>query len=47
MGRPWLAGFDRTDVIRGVVALLVSTFGLAVAGWLLPGIAFEVGCRSS
>ena len=42
-----MVGFDRTDVIREAVALLVGTLGLAVAGWLLPGIAFEVGCRSS
>ena len=36
-----LAGFDRTDLVRAVVNLAVSSIGLAVAGWLLPGLAFD------
>ena len=35
------AGFDRSDVWRAVLALLASSVGLALAGWVLPGIAFD------
>ena len=41
MGRSLLAGFDRSDVGRAVVALLASSVGLGLAGWILPGIAFD------
>ena len=41
MGRSLLAGFDRSDVWRAIVALLASSVGLGLAGWILPGIAFD------
>src|SRR6478735_349309 len=41
MGRFESSGFHRSDVVRGGVALLVSSVGLALAGWILPGIAFD------
>ena len=41
MGRPVSSGFSRSDVVRGAVALLVTSVGLALAGWILPGIAFD------
>ena len=41
MGRSLLAGFDRSDVGRAVLALLASSIGFGLAGWLLPGIAFD------
>src|SRR6478609_1682912 len=41
MSRPVLAGFDRSDVGRAIVALLASTVGLALSGWILPGISFD------
>lgn len=41
MDRSARAGFDRTDATRAVVALAVSSLGLALAGWVLPGIAFD------
>jgi uncharacterized membrane protein YvlD (DUF360 family) len=41
MGRPVSSGFNRSDVVRGAVALLVTSVGLALAGWILPGIAFD------
>ena len=41
MGRSVRTGFDRSDVWRGVVALLASIVGLALAGWILPGIDFD------
>ena len=41
MGRPWSVGFDRSDLWRGVVALGASSLGLGLAGWLLPGLAFD------
>ena len=31
----------RADATRAVVALAVSSLGLAVAGWLLPGVEFD------
>jgi len=36
-----LIGVDRTDAVRALVALVLSSAGLALAGWLLPGIAFD------
>ncbi len=41
MRRSWLAGFDRSDVGRGVVALGATSLGLALAGWILPGLSFD------
>jgi uncharacterized membrane protein YvlD (DUF360 family) len=41
MGRSVRTGFDRSDVWRGIVALLASIVGLALAGWILPGIDFD------
>src|SRR4051795_10989569 len=41
MGRPWSVGFDRSDLWRGLVALLASSAGLALAGWILRGISFD------
>ena len=35
------AGFDRSDVWRAVLALVASSLGLALAGWVLPGITFD------
>ena len=34
-------GFTRSDVWRAVLGLVVSSLGLALAGWVLPGIAFD------
>ena len=36
-----MTGLEKSDVWRAVVALLASTVGLALAGWILPGIAFD------
>ena len=41
MDRSTAFGFDRGDATRAVVALAVSSLGLALAGWILPGIAFD------
>jgi uncharacterized membrane protein YvlD (DUF360 family) len=41
MGRPWSVGFDRSDLWRGLVALLASSAGLGLAGWILRGISFD------
>src|SRR6478609_1955805 len=41
MGRSVLAGFDRSDVWRAIVALLASSVGLGLAGWILPGLRFD------
>ena len=41
MRRSWLAGFDRSDVGRAVVALVASSLGLGLAGWILPGLSFD------
>ena len=41
MSRSWPAGFDRSDVGRALVALLASSAGLGLAGWILPGMAFD------
>lgn len=41
MGRSRFDGFDRSDVWRAVLALLASSIGFGLAGWLLPGIAFD------
>ena len=41
MSRSLPAGFDRSDVGRALVALLATSVGLGLAGWILPGIAFD------
>lgn len=41
MGRSAQPRFTRTDLVRGAVGFVVSVLGLAVAGWLLPGIGFD------
>jgi len=41
MGRSWFAGFDRSDVGRALVALVASSVGLGLAGWILPDLAFD------
>ena len=33
--------FERTDLVRALVALLVSSVGIAIAAWILPGISFD------
>ena len=41
MVRPGPARLSRSDVIRSVVALLLSSAGLALAAWILPGLGFD------
>jgi uncharacterized membrane protein YvlD (DUF360 family) len=41
MVRPGPARLRRSDVIRSVVALLLSSAGLALAAWILPGLGFD------
>jgi uncharacterized membrane protein YvlD (DUF360 family) len=41
MGRSAPSRLNRTDLVRGAVGFVVTVLGLAVAGWLLPGIGFD------
>lgn len=41
MGRSGRARLSRSDVIRAVMALLLSSVGLALAAWILPGLGFD------
>ena len=41
MARSALDGFERSDVVRAVLALLASSIGFALAGWILPGLDFD------
>ncbi len=41
MGTSAQSRLNRTDLVRGAVGFAVSVLGLAVAGWLLPGIGFD------
>ena len=41
MDRSGRARLSRSDVIRAVMALLLSSVGLALAAWILPGLGFD------
>ena len=41
MARSGPAGLNRSDAVRAVLALLLSSVGLAIAGWILPGLSFD------
>ena len=41
MPRSALDGFERSDVVRALLALLASSIGFALAGWILPGLDFD------